>query len=153
MGKARLTSRYEMGVSVSATGPAAFLGDPEAKTIEMLVEQLNEEGGINGEEIALTLYDDGGDPNKARTFATRLIDRLNMRFNPGFDVFGGARLVSTEAPESFDEFGEDEKRKRMSSFMDNVRNRLSMTFTTKAIESLKVQSAPPEISGGRDMHV
>ena len=40
----------------------------------MLVEQLNEAGGINGEEIALTLYDDGGDPNKARTFATRLVE-------------------------------------------------------------------------------
>nr|WP_226560938.1 ABC transporter substrate-binding protein [Salipiger thiooxidans] len=67
-------AEIRLGVSVSATGPAAFLGDPEAKTIEMLVEQLNEEGGINGEEIALTLYDDGGDPNKARTFATRLVE-------------------------------------------------------------------------------
>ncbi|WP_412103286.1 ABC transporter substrate-binding protein [Salipiger bermudensis] len=67
-------AEIRLGVSVSATGPAAFLGDPEAKTLEMLVEQLNEEGGINGEEIALTLYDDGGDPNKARTFATRLVE-------------------------------------------------------------------------------
>ena len=40
----------------------------------MLVEKLNAAGGINGEEIALTLYDDGGDPNKARTFATRLVE-------------------------------------------------------------------------------
>ncbi|WP_417740914.1 ABC transporter substrate-binding protein [Salipiger sp.] len=67
-------AEIRLGVSVSATGPAAFLGDPEAKTLEMLVEQLNEGGGINGEEIALTLYDDGGDPNKARTFATRLVE-------------------------------------------------------------------------------
>ncbi|TDH35196.1 ABC transporter substrate-binding protein [Pseudohoeflea suaedae] len=67
-------AEIRLGVSVSATGPAAFLGDPEAKTIEMLVEQLNEKGGINGEKVALTLYDDGGDPNKARTFATRLIE-------------------------------------------------------------------------------
>ena len=40
----------------------------------MLVEKVNAAGGINGEEIALTLYDDGGDPNKARTFATRLVE-------------------------------------------------------------------------------
>ena len=40
----------------------------------MLVDKLNAAGGINGEEIALTLYDDGGDPNKARTFATRLVE-------------------------------------------------------------------------------
>lgn len=67
-------AEISLGASVSATGPAAFLGDPEAKTIEMMVEEINAAGGINGEEIALTLYDDGGDPNKARTFATRLVE-------------------------------------------------------------------------------
>ncbi|MBK4216474.1 ABC transporter substrate-binding protein [Paracoccus caeni] len=68
------SAEIRIGASVSATGPAAFLGDPEAKTLEMLVEAANANGGINGEEIALVLYDDGGDPNKARTFATRLIE-------------------------------------------------------------------------------
>jgi branched-chain amino acid transport system substrate-binding protein len=67
-------AEVRIGASVSATGPAAFLGDPEAKTLEMLVEELNAAGGINGEEIKLVLYDDGGDPNKARTFATRLVE-------------------------------------------------------------------------------
>ncbi|RJE82299.1 ABC transporter substrate-binding protein [Paracoccus onubensis] len=67
-------AEIRLGASVSATGPAAFLGDPEAKTIEMMVEEINAGGGIDGEEIVLTLYDDGGDPNKARTFATRLIE-------------------------------------------------------------------------------
>jgi branched-chain amino acid transport system substrate-binding protein len=54
--------------------PRGFLGDPEAKTLEMLVEQINAAGGINGEKIELVFYDDNGDPNKARTFATRLIE-------------------------------------------------------------------------------
>ncbi|RMC35599.1 ABC transporter substrate-binding protein [Paracoccus alkanivorans] len=67
-------AEIRLGASVSASGPAAFLGDPEGKTLEMMVELINEAGGINGEEIALTLYDDGGDPNKARTFATRLVE-------------------------------------------------------------------------------
>ena len=39
--------------ALSATGPASFLGDPEAKTLEMLVEEVNANGGINGEEIEL----------------------------------------------------------------------------------------------------
>ena len=68
------SAEIRIGATVSETGPAAFLGDPEAKTLKMLVEKLNAAGGINGEEIALTLYDDGGDPNKARTFATRLVE-------------------------------------------------------------------------------
>ncbi|WP_420413662.1 ABC transporter substrate-binding protein [Roseibium sp.] len=64
----------KLGASLSASGPAAFLGDPEAKTLYMLIEDLNANGGINGEKIELVLYDDGGDPNKARTFATRLVE-------------------------------------------------------------------------------
>ena len=67
-------AEIKIGASLSATGPAAFLGDPEAKTLEMLVEELNAAGGINGEKVELVLYDDGGDPNKARTFATRLVE-------------------------------------------------------------------------------
>ena len=67
-------AEIKLGASISATGPAAFLGDPEAKTLELLVEELNAKGGINGEQIKLVLYDDGGDPNKARTFATRLVE-------------------------------------------------------------------------------
>jgi len=63
-----------IGATLSETGPAAFLGDPEAKTLKMLVAEINETGGVGGEKIELILYDDGGDPNKARTFATRLIE-------------------------------------------------------------------------------
>ena len=50
---ATASAEIRLGASVSATGPAAFLGDPEAKTIEMLVDQVNEAGGINGEKIEL----------------------------------------------------------------------------------------------------
>ncbi len=67
-------AEIKIGASLSSTGPAAFLGDPELKTLEMLVEDLNAKGGINGEEVTLVAYDDNGDPNKARTFATRLVE-------------------------------------------------------------------------------
>lgn len=63
-----------IGATISETGPASFLGDPEAKTLKMLVEEINAAGGVNGEQLQLIMYDDGGDPNKARTFATRLIE-------------------------------------------------------------------------------
>ncbi len=63
-----------LGAVLSVTGPASFLGDPELKTLEMLVEEVNAQGGINGEEVVLIHYDDGGDANRARTFATRLVE-------------------------------------------------------------------------------
>ena len=64
----------KIGATISETGPASFLGDPEAKTLKMLVEEINAAGGANGEKLELVIYDDGGDPNKARTFATRLVE-------------------------------------------------------------------------------
>ena len=67
-------AEIRIGSSVSATGFAAYLGEPEARTLRMLVDDINEAGGIEGEKIRLISYDDGGDPNKARTFATRLIE-------------------------------------------------------------------------------
>ena len=67
-------AEIRIGSVLSVTGPASFLGDPELKTLEMLVEEVNANGGINGEEIVLIHYDDGGDANQARTLATRLVE-------------------------------------------------------------------------------
>lgn len=67
-------AEIRIGSTVSATGFAAYLGEPEARTLKMLVDEINGKGGIDGEKINLISYDDGGDPNKARTFATRLVE-------------------------------------------------------------------------------
>lgn len=64
----------KIGSVLSVTGPASFLGEPEDKTLKMYVEKINAAGGIGGKKIELVIYDDGGDANKARTFATRLIE-------------------------------------------------------------------------------
>jgi len=64
----------KIGSVLSITGPAAFLGEPEDKTLKMYVEKVNQEGGVNGKKLELVTYDDGGDANKARTFATRLVE-------------------------------------------------------------------------------
>src|SRR5215208_4054456 len=64
----------KIGAVLSVTGPASFLGDPEKKTLEMYAADINAKGGINGQPIKLVIYDDGSDPNQARTFAIRLIE-------------------------------------------------------------------------------
>jgi branched-chain amino acid transport system substrate-binding protein len=65
----------KIGAVLSVTGPASFLGDPEKKTLEMYVADINAKGGINGQQIKLFVYDDASDPNQARTFGTRLIEQ------------------------------------------------------------------------------
>lgn len=67
-------AQIKIGSSLSVTGPASFLGDPEKKTLEMYVDEINKKGGINGQKVELIVYDDGGDANAARTFATRLVE-------------------------------------------------------------------------------
>ena len=67
-------AQVKVGAVLSASGPASFLGDPERKTLDMYVEEINGKGGINGQKLQLVIYDDGGDANAARTFATRLVE-------------------------------------------------------------------------------
>ncbi|MGB5808401.1 ABC transporter substrate-binding protein [Castellaniella sp.] len=80
----------KIGSVLSATGPAAFLGDPEVKTLEMYVESINKAGGILGRQLQLVHYDDGGDANKANSFAKRLIydDKVDV-------IIGGTTTGST----------------------------------------------------------
>jgi branched-chain amino acid transport system substrate-binding protein len=67
-------AQVKIGAVLSVTGPASFLGDPEKKTLEMYVDEINAKGGINGQRLQLVVYDDGADANSARTFATRLVE-------------------------------------------------------------------------------
>jgi branched-chain amino acid transport system substrate-binding protein len=68
------SAQIKVGAVLSVTGPASFLGDPEKKTLEMYVEDINAKGGVAGQKLQLIVYDDGGDANAARTFATRLVE-------------------------------------------------------------------------------
>jgi branched-chain amino acid transport system substrate-binding protein len=64
----------KIGSVLSVTGPAAFLGDPELKTLQMYVEDINKKGGVLGRQLELVHYDDGSDANKANGFGKRLIE-------------------------------------------------------------------------------
>jgi len=64
-----------IGAFLSVTGPAAFLGDPEQKTLELYVEKVNAAGGVLGRKLQLYAYDSGGDAEKARAYVKRLIEQ------------------------------------------------------------------------------
>ncbi|MGG5809402.1 ABC transporter substrate-binding protein [Falsiroseomonas sp. CW058] len=111
-----------IGAVLSVTGPASFLGDPEDKTLRLYVNRINQAGGINGRPIQLIVYDDAGDANRARTFATRLVedDRVvamvggtttgtTMAMRPVFEdaripfisLAGGIEIVDPVSPFTF----------------------------------------------------
>ena len=71
---AQAADPIKIGSVLSVTGPAAFLGDPELKTLQMYVDDLNKKGGVIGRPLQLVHYDDGSDAGKANGFTKRLID-------------------------------------------------------------------------------
>ena len=64
----------KIGSVLSVTGPAAFLGDPELKTLQLYVAEINKKGGVIGRPLELVHYDDSSDAGKANGFTKRLID-------------------------------------------------------------------------------
>ena len=90
----------KVGAILSITGPASFLGAPEAKTLEMMVEDINAKGGINGTKVELVIKDSGGSPEKAVSFAKQLIDEDKV-----FAILGPSTSGETMAIKNIAEEG------------------------------------------------
>ncbi len=90
----------KVGAILAVTGPASFLGAPEAKTLEMLVEDINAKGGVNGNKIELIIKDSGGSPEKAISFAKQLIEEEKV-----FAIIGPSTSGETMAIKNIAEDG------------------------------------------------
>lgn len=66
---------YKVGGLFSVTGPASFLGDPEKRSLEMAVAEINAAGGIDGKMLEAVIYDTEGDPQKAVSGINKLINK------------------------------------------------------------------------------
>ncbi|MHB8836843.1 MAG: ABC transporter substrate-binding protein [Candidatus Methylomirabilia bacterium] len=64
----------KIGAILAVTGPAAFLGAPEAKTLEMLAAEVNAAGGVKGMKIELLIKDSSANPEKAVSLAKQLVE-------------------------------------------------------------------------------
>jgi branched-chain amino acid transport system substrate-binding protein len=92
-GVATAQEPIRIGAFLSVTGGAAFLGDPEQKTLELYVEKLNAAGGVLGRKVQLVSYDSAGDAEKARTFAKRLIEQDKVDVLVGGSTTGETMAV------------------------------------------------------------
>lgn len=64
----------KIGAVLDITGVGANLGVPEQNTLNMLSEQLNEEGGINDREVELIIKDNQSTEDGAAKATTELIE-------------------------------------------------------------------------------
>lgn len=66
---------YKIGGVFAVTGRASFLGDPEKKSMEMVIKTINDKGGIDGHLLEGIIYDTEGDPTKAAMAVSKLINK------------------------------------------------------------------------------
>lgn len=64
-----------IGAVVSATGPAAPLGEPERAVLEMMETQINDAGGVLGRPLDIIIEDDKSNPTEAVTATQKLIQQ------------------------------------------------------------------------------
>lgn len=66
---------YVIGAVLSLTGAQSALGQAEKNAIEMEVERINAEGGINGHPLEVIIEDDASDVDQAISATTKLIEQ------------------------------------------------------------------------------
>ena len=99
-GTAAAAETVKVGALLAVTGPASFLGAPEARTLEMLVEKANAAAGAKGFKIELIIKDTGASPEKAVSMAKQLIEEHQVFAIIGPSTSGESMQVKQLAEES-----------------------------------------------------
>ncbi|OKO84462.1 hypothetical protein AC629_21415 [Bradyrhizobium sp. NAS80.1] len=91
--QAQTSKPIKVGVFVAVTGPGSFLGDASKKTFELYTQQFNKNGGVDGRQIELVLYDSKTNPKEAASLARKLIDQDQVDVLIGANTTGEAMAV------------------------------------------------------------
>lgn len=87
------SKEYKVGCVFAVTGKAAWLGEPEKKTAEMLAEEINAAGGINGRKLKLIIEDDQADNTAAVNAVKKLINKDKVCAIIGPSVSGATMAI------------------------------------------------------------
>ncbi len=83
----------KVGAIFAVTGKASWLGDPEKKTANMIVEEVNKAGGVNGFPLEVLVEDDEGVEAKAVNAAEKLISKENVLAIIGPSLSGSSLAI------------------------------------------------------------
>jgi branched-chain amino acid transport system substrate-binding protein len=64
---------YPIDVVLPLTGPGAFLGQSQSKTLKVLQDVVNKDGGIRGRPVQFTFYDDQTSPQLAVQLSNQIL--------------------------------------------------------------------------------
>ncbi len=90
----------KIGALIAVTGPAANLGLPEARTLQMLVDDMNASGGLLGRKIELILKDTKANTENAVSFAKQLVEESQVIAIIGPTTSGESMAVKAYADQN-----------------------------------------------------
>jgi branched-chain amino acid transport system substrate-binding protein len=97
---AQQSGTIKIGLEIPLTGDFAFEGNGMKQSVQLLVDQTNAAGGLNGQQIQLIIEDDKGDPKEASLVADRMVS------NKVIAVIGSYSSSATEpASATYDRAG------------------------------------------------
>lgn len=68
----------KIGVILSLSGPASFIGQAQRNAINIIEEEVNRKEELQSQRVKFIIHDDGGDKDKALVGIKRLIDQENV---------------------------------------------------------------------------
>lgn len=81
---------YVIGLLTDLSGPLSFIGVPQRDGIQVMIDRINAQGGINGHPLKMIIEDEGSDAAKATAATTKLIESAKVDV-----IVGGAWGVLT----------------------------------------------------------
>jgi branched-chain amino acid transport system substrate-binding protein len=88
------TGEITIGITISATGPAAALGVPQRNALDFVPKEI---GGV---PLKIIVLDDGGDPTAATTNARRFVTESKADIIMGSSIVPSTVAVSAVANET-----------------------------------------------------
>ncbi|MFM1653379.1 ABC transporter substrate-binding protein [Brevibacillus sp. B_LB10_24] len=89
-GKTEKPASYKIGINLELTGGSSVWGVPQKNAVEMLVEELNQKGGINGVPIELVVYDNESSETQSLVVTKKLVEQDKV-----LAVIGGGTTPTT----------------------------------------------------------
>ena len=68
-------STIKVGVDLELSGPASVWGTPQLRSIQMVADDINQRGGIDGKKIELAVLDNKSDPTQSLTNVKQLVEQ------------------------------------------------------------------------------
>jgi branched-chain amino acid transport system substrate-binding protein len=90
---------FKIGVVLSESGPNEPLGKPEKNAIQLFVDRINDQGGVNGHPLEVIIKDDQSDATKAAEMTNELISEgvLAIIGSSGTTTTLSMKTITTEA--------------------------------------------------------